>query len=40
MKKGYWISLYIKVDDQESFIKHMEAQFVDMLRENFSDPNL
>ena len=30
----------IKVEDQESFIKHMEAQFVDMLRENFSDPNL
>ena len=30
----------LKVEDQETFIKHMEAQFVDMLRENFSDPNL
>ena len=30
----------IKVEDQENFIKHMETQFVDMLRENFSDPNL
>ena len=30
----------LKIEDQETFIKHMEAQFVDMLRENFSDPNL
>ena len=30
----------IKIDDQEKLIQHMSAQFVDMLRENFSDPNL
>ena len=30
----------IKIEDQENFIKHMNAQFVDMLRENFADPNL
>ena len=28
------------IDDQEKLIQHMSSQFIDMLRENFSDPNL
>tara|TARA_Y100001960_G_C14446715_1_gene715303 strand:- start:66 stop:380 length:315 start_codon:yes stop_codon:yes gene_type:complete len=30
----------MEVQNQEEFIQHLSAQFVDMLRENFSDPNL
>ena len=30
----------LKIEDQEKLIQHMSAQFIDMLRENFSDPNL
>ena len=30
----------LKIDDQEKLIQNMSSQFIDMLRENFSDPNL
>ncbi len=30
----------IKIDDQEKFVKHLNIQFIDMLRENLADPNL
>ena len=30
----------IDLDDQEEFIKHMTAQYADMLRGHFADPNV
>ena len=30
----------IEISDQEEFIKHMTAQYADMLRGHFADPNV
>ncbi|MDC1134201.1 DUF3144 domain-containing protein [Alphaproteobacteria bacterium] len=30
----------IEIDNHEDFVKHMSAQFIDMLREHLADPNL
>ena len=30
----------IEIDNHEEFVKHMSAQYIDMLREHLADPNL
>ncbi len=30
----------IEIEDHEKFVQHMSSQFIDMMRENFADPNL
>ena len=30
----------INIDNHEDYVKHMSAQFIDMLREHLADPKL